>query len=551
MQLSRIRLPSIRGLSGFDRTHLSGIVRPWGISLKHSQSFEQSRSACQGVRLVVVDDDEDLLALITQVTQPLGFQTSCHTSAREVVEGLPELCPDLVLTDLRMPDLDGAELLAHIKRYNPAIGVLIMSVVRSVEQVVKLLRSGADDYLPKPLDPEMLLGRLAGAARRLQLERDAKQLHQLLEATETPRSLVWGTSSSMLGVAARLRSVAQTEAATVIYGESGSGKELIARAIHSASRRAAAPMVAVSCGSVPDGLWEREFFGHVRGAFSDAGSGGAGMVAAADGGTLFLDEVGEIPLPMQAKLLRFLQEKEYRPVGSTESRKANVRIISATNRDLEEQVEIGAFRSDLFYRLNVLVVRIPALRERKEDIPHLASFFLKKHAQDFGKAVHGFTPRALQKLCSYEYPGNVRELENVVQQALVEARLSLITAAEVSVGEAEIREHGELVPSELEPVFGDGPLQAPAPPSIAPSGTVVPYKDAKSQAIEAFERHYSTSILERHDGNVSRAARSAHLTRKSLSRIMARHGLAGGPGGRGGRRGRPPNSKEPTIRSPK
>jgi DNA-binding NtrC family response regulator len=258
------------------------------------------------------------------------------------------------------------------------------------------------------------------------------------------------------------------------------------------------------------------------------------VVEAAHEGTLFLDEVGEIPLAIQPKLLRFLQEKEYRPVGSTQIRRANVRIVAATNRDLKQEIAAGRFREDLFYRLNVLQLSLPPLRRRKEDIPHLASFFLRRYIDEFEKPVTGFSPRAIQKLCSYDYPGNVRELENVVQQALVAARHTVVTADDVPVGDPALTDHNEPAPLE--------PAEPPSPPARAGGievDTSLPYNEAKSRLTESFECAYVAAVLAAHDGNVSQAAASAGLPRKSLARIMRRHGINAGPDGQGGRPGRP------------
>jgi len=479
-----------------------------------------------GLRLLVVDDDHDLAALLVEVVRELGLDAVSAGSAAEALELFSSLAPNLVLTDLVMPEASGADLLREVKRLNPTIPVIVMSVVNSVEQAVELLKSGADDYLTKPLDFELLRDRLEIVAREVATTRDLEALQELVDRTFHPREgIVWGTSQAMLRVAAQIPRIARTGASVLVHGESGTGKELIARAIHYASRRAKGPMISVSCASIPDGLWERELFGHVKGAFSDAGGGGPGVVEAAHQGTLFLDEVGEIPAPMQPKLLRFLQEKEYRPVGSTQLKQADVRIVAATNRDLKQEVAQGRFREDLYYRLNVLQLRLPPLRERKEDIPHLASFFLHRYADEFDKPAIGFSARGVQRLSSHDYPGNVRELENVVQQALVAARYSVVTANDIPVGDPAI--------DDPRPEPAAEPVATPAQGALQVSSEL-PYNEAKRQVIEAFERQYASAVLEAHQGNVSRAAAAAGLPRKSLARIMKRHDLDGG-----GRPGRP------------
>jgi DNA-binding NtrC family response regulator len=490
-----------------------------------------------GQRLLVVDDDEALAELIVEVMVELGLDATSANSGERALEVIAERSPSIVLTDLVMPGMDGTGLLRRIKEQNPAIPVMVMSVVSSVDQAVDLLKSGADDYLTKPLDFSVLRDRLQVMAEKTTMAQELEALQQVIDGTAHPGvNLVWGTSQAMLKVAGQVPRVARTNASVLIHGESGTGKELFARAVHNASRRARKPMVSISCASIPDGLWERELFGHVKGAFSDSGAGGPGMVDAADGGTLFLDEVGEIPLNMQPKLLRFLQEREYRPVGSTELKRADVRIVAATNRDLRAEIDAGKFREDLFFRLNVLQLELPCLRDRKEDIPHLASFFLHRYVEEFEKPALGFSPRAIQRLSSYDYPGNVRELENVVQQALVAARHEVVTADDVQVGDPAITEPG-VVPA---------PQAVPTPPCAEALGSGqpqvrsdLPYNDAKREVTETFERLYASQVLGAHDGNVSRAAVAAGIPRKSLARIMKRHGIAAGPGGTGGRPGRP------------
>jgi len=492
-----------------------------------------------GQRLLVVDDDEDLAELIAGVAGDLGLEASFVTSAERALASFEQASPTLVLTDLIMPGTSGAELLKALKARNPAVPVLVMSVVNSVEQAVELLKSAADDYLVKPIDFSVLRLRFEAVLRKLATGVDLEELERLIDRSlGSPAGLVWGTSKAMLRVAAQVPRIARTNASVLIRGESGTGKEMMARALHGASRRANEPLVSVRCASIPDGLWERELFGYVKGAYSDAGSGAPGLVASTGEGTLFLDEIGEIPLPMQAKMLRFLQEKEYRPVGSTALKRANLRIIAATNRDLVKEVAAGRFREDLYYRLNVLQLELPPLRARKEDIAHLASFFLSRYVEEFEKPVEGFSPRAIQRLCSHEYPGNVRELENVVQQALVNAQYAIILAEDLPVGDPSIRE-----PS----MAGPPPLTVAGPADATPSASRddlaipsdLPYNEAKRQLCEAFERLYVKAVLARHEGNVSRAAAAAGLPRKSLSRVMVRHGLAAGPDGTGGRPGRP------------
>ena len=493
--------------------------------------------------VLVVDDDPTSCALTGQILETLGYRVISATNGQEGLSQFLELRPDLVISDLMMPIMDGAEMMQKIKADNPAVPVIIMTVVDSADQAVRLIKSGADDYLIKPLSMGVIQPRIQALVDRMNLHQDVEELEGLIAFAFNPSDhFVLGASVAFLKVVAKIPQLARTEVSVLLYGESGTGKELVARAVHHASRRSSGPLITVSCANIPETLWEREFFGHVKGAFSDSGAGSPGLIEAASGGTLFLDEVGEIPLTMQSKLLRFLQEREYRAVGSTRVNKADVRVVSASNRDLEVEVKAGRFRSDLFYRLNVVPLQIPPLRQRKEDIPYLASHFLRRYARSFDKEVVGFSHMALQKLCSHDYPGNVRELENVIQQSIIATRHNLVGAHDVSVGDPALVESlasplGVTAPAPVQqPAFtphGRGLLQIPVDISLA-------YNEARQHTISQFEQAYVTRLLGDHDGNVSRAARGAGLPRKSLSRVMARHNIAAGPDGKGGRPGRPP-----------
>ena len=495
--------------------------------------------------VLVVDDDPTSCALTGQLLETLGYRVISATNGEEGLSRFRQHRPDLVISDLMMPIMDGAEMMQKIKADNPTVPVVIMTVVDSADQAVRLIRSGADDYLTKPLSMGVIQPRIQALVDRMSLEQDVEELEGLIAFAFNPSDhFVLGTSVAFLKVVAKIPQLARTEVSVLLYGESGTGKELVARAMHHASRRSGGPLITVSCANIPETLWEREFFGHVKAAFSDSGAGSPGLIEAASGGTLFLDEVGEIPLTMQSKLLRFLQEREYRAVGSTRVKKADVRVVSASNRDLEAEVKAGRFRSDLFYRLNVMPLQIPPLRQRKEDIPHLASHFLRRYAESFDREVVGFSPTALQKLSSHDYPGNVRELENVVQQSIIATRHNLVSAHDVPVGDPALVENmsGPLsrvarAPEPVDPHVpspdGTGLIQIPVDISQA-------YNEARQRAISQFEQAYVTRLLGQYEGNVSRAARGAGLPRKSLSRVMARHNIAAGPDGKGGRPGRPP-----------
>jgi DNA-binding NtrC family response regulator len=328
--------------------------------------------------------------------------------------------------------------------------------------------------------------------------------------------LVLGAERAMLDVVRRLILTARTDAPVLLTGESGTGKEVCARLLHRASRRAEKPFVAVNAAAVPLQLWESQFFGHLKGAFTDARADAPGLVDAAAGGTLFLDEVGEVPLEVQPKLLRFLQDKSYLPVGSTRERRADVRIVGATNRDLREAASRGAFREDLFYRLSVVPVRVPPLRERRGDVPLLAQTFLTRYAKQYGVEVEAFTPSALARLTQHDWPGNVRELENLVQQVVAVATRPIVGVADLP--------------------FASGESELPAHDGIEPLVA------SRKQAIDAFERAYVGRVLELCDGNITRAAQRSHVPRKTFTRMLKRHGITAVRDGVAKKRGRPRRS---------
>jgi DNA-binding NtrC family response regulator len=368
---------------------------------------------------------------------------------------------------------------------------------------VQAMRDGAYDYLEKPFDPDEAGRVVARAAEHKRLRDEAAALRQELAGQYAFHALV-GKSPRMQEVFRLLRQAAGLDITVLLGGETGTGKELAARAVHFASARRERRFVAVNCGALPPDLLESELFGHARGAFTGAQSAKAGLFEEADGGTLFLDEVGELPLTAQVKLNRVLQEKEVRRVGDNTAVKVDVRLIAATHRDLRAEVAAGRFREDLFYRLHVFPVRLPALRERLEDVPLLAAHFLAKHARAFGRPVTGFEPEALRALTGYGWPGNVRELENAVERAVAVAS-------------------GETVrPADLPPELSAG---GGLPPGS--TLTTLPFREAVEQARERAGREYLVALLKEHGGNVTKAAERAGMERESLHRLLKRHGVRG------------------------
>ena len=378
-------------------------------------------------RILVVDDERSMTDLLGIILRKEGYEVlpaDSRASAAALLAGGPV---DMVITDVRLPDGDGIEVLRHVKGASPETAVIVMTAYGSTQAAVGAMKLGAHDYLIKPFDVEELKIVVRSAFERQRLSEE----NLLLKAEFRDRhglDRIVGSSPAMAAVFDLVRSVAPTGSTVMISGESGTGKELVAKAIHSLSRRKDEPFVSVNCGALPEALLESELFGHMKGSFTDAYQNKKGLFEAAHRGTLFLDEVGETSATMQVKLLRALQERRIRRVGGTAEVDVDVRILAASNRSLEELVKAGQFRSDLFYRLNVIPVRVPPLRERREDIPLLAGSFLMQFAASMGKPVESISPAALERLSRYAWPGNVRELENVIERAV-----ALETSAQIRV----------------------------------------------------------------------------------------------------------------------
>lgn len=376
--------------------------------------------------ILVVDDAEATREIIRRNLTRADYRVATAGTVEEAVELLRNMVVQLVITDLKMPGVSGLELVRHVRENEPDTEVIMITGYPSIEGAVTAVKIGADEYLTKPFTDEELLEAVQRALAKL----DRKK-HVDRDVTEVQMPGLIGESSTMRQLFRRMEKAARANATVLITGESGTGKELVARAIHYRSDRASAPFVPVNCSSIPEGLLESELFGYVKGAFTGASETRAGFFQTAEGGTVFLDEIGETPLSMQVKLLRFLQEKEISMVGSTKIRKVDVRVIAATNRDLEQQVEKGRFRQDLFFRLNILTLEMPPLRERGEDVLLLTRYFAKKYANVNGIEVPTFSDPALSALLKYRWPGNVRELENTVHRLVVMAEGNRIDITEL------------------------------------------------------------------------------------------------------------------------
>jgi two-component system response regulator GlrR len=439
-------------------------------------------------RVLIVDDDPALLRLLSLRLREEGHEAIAAASGAEALAHLDHGLPQLLITDLRMAGMDGLQLFDAVHRRHPLLPVLMLTAHGTIPDAVRALQRGVFGYLPKPFEAQELLAevnRALAASQALGADMPG------MEPGEAWREAILTRSPRMEQVLAEARLVAQSDASVAIHGPSGSGKELLARAIHAASPRAARPLVAVNCGAIPENLVEAELFGHVKGAFTGAVRDRVGLFAEAQGGTVFLDEIAELPLAAQVKLLRVLQEGELRPVGGERSVKVDVRVICASHRDLGEEVAAGRFREDLFYRLHVVGLALPALAERREDIPLLARHFLASLAQRYAKPVAGFAPDALELLTAAAWPGNVRQLQNVVEKCVVLGAGAQIPAALVQ--RALANQAGELLP----------------------------FDEARRQ----FERDYLVQLLKLTSGNVSQAARLARRNRTDFYTLLGRHQL--------------------------
>lgn len=441
--------------------------------------------------ILVVDDDADMRELVHDMLKDRGHQVTMAGSGAEALKVLGEQDVAVVLTDLRMKGMQGLELLAEIRRANPDIGVILMTAFGSVETAVEAMKHGASDYLTKPVKKDEMVRVVERVMRETSLRREVGRLRREIHKEYSFHQIL-GKSKAIQAVFDLIRRVADSPTNVLITGESGTGKELVAKAIHYNSDRKDSPFVPVNCAAIPEPLLESELFGHMRGSFTDAKMDKRGLFEEAQRGTLFLDEISELPLMLQAKILRAIQEKEIRRVGANKPVAVDVRIIAATNLNLSEEVKGKRFRDDLYYRLNVIELKLPPLRERREDIPLLVEAFLKKCGQSRGKDVKGVSESALAMLMDYDWPGNVRELENIIERAVTLSR-----------GEKIVPED---LPSFIQGARGDRRVLDEAAERTLP--------------LEAVEKEYILKILEKMGGNKYQAAHALGIDRKTLYRKL-------------------------------
>ncbi len=448
--------------------------------------------------IVAIDDEPKVLTIVRRLLERQGFETRTFDDVEQALDEVrtnPRVA--LVVTDLHMPERTGLDVLRHSKANWPTVPVILMTGRATISSAIEAIRQGAYDYIVKPFEPPEVLGTAVQRAldyRRLWSRN--RFLERQLKTAERFAGII-AVSEPMLRVLELVDAVAATDSSVLVLGESGTGKELVARAIHERSPRAAKPLVAVNCGALTETLLESELFGHAKGAFTGAVANRQGLFEEASGGTLLLDEVAELSTATQVKLLRVLQEGEVRPVGSTGNRKVDVRVIGATHRDIERAVAEDSFRQDLYYRLNVVQIRIPPLRARRDDIPPLAKHFVDKHADRAGRTITRIEAGALDRLVGHEWPGNVRELDNVIQRALIFAVGETLEINDVRLDAGE------------------------AKPSRRDAKRLIKFGDARA----GFERGYLEKALRLADGKQATAARLAGLDRSNFRRMLKRHGI--------------------------
>jgi len=462
-------------------------------------------------RFLIVDDETDMLDGLKRLLsfQLKGVTTLTAANAQEALRLTRQAQVDLVLLDIRMPDIGGLELLEVLLKEDPWLTIIMMTAFGSIEQAVEAMKKGAYDFITKPFDKESLLRTLKKGLERNQLVRENLNLRQRVSDDTGFHGLV-GQSQPLRRVFDSIQAIARTDYTVLVRGESGTGKELIARALHALGKRKNGPFITVNCPAIPEHLMESELFGYRKGAFTGADRDHVGLFEEADGGTLFLDEVGDIPVSLQTKLLRTIQEQEIKPLGAAGARKVDVRTIAATNQNLEEKIKEKTFREDLYYRLNVVSVRAPSLRTISKDIPQLANHFARIASLEMGISPRRFTPEALEILMRRDWPGNVRELQNIVRRTVVFSAGSVIRSHDLRALESQLS------------------TEAGPEPGMDRPDLVETYKQAKDRLVTRFTHDYITNLLQKTGGNITKAAEMSGLGRASLWKIMNRLGIRSG-----------------------
>ena len=449
-------------------------------------------------KVLIIDDERSVLEVLVKFLQRLGCTVDATTRGTEAISLVQKSAYDVILLDLKMPEMDGLTVMQEIRKVDQSVSIIILTAYGTVKTAVEAMKLGAEEYLLKPLQLEafgLIIQRILEYRR---IKREYEALRESVAASGASGAII-AKSKKMLDILQLVEKVAPLRSTVLLQGESGTGKEVLARSIHQRSPRAGKRFVAINCGVIPVNLLESELFGYERGAFTGADSRKIGYFEAANGGTIFLDEISEMSAELQVKLLRVLQERSFQRLGGTEEIPNDVRVIASTNRDLEAEVQNGRFRKDLFYRINVITIHVPPLRERQEDISVLAFHFLRRYAQDFQKEVKGIAPEAMNAFLRHRWDGNVRELENVIERAVA------------------VNEGGEVLLKDLPTPFRDLPPGL----AIAADSPLRPFSDAK----EDFEREYLRSLLSQANGNISQASRLSEIPRPNLYEKLRKHGL--------------------------
>lgn len=458
-------------------------------------------------KVLIVDDELDLLVLLKKVvSKRLDCLIEIASSGTDALEKLTTFAPDVLLTDIKMPDMDGLELLGKTKDIDPTISTIIMTGYGTIEMAVQAIKNGAYDFFEKPFDNDLIVRAVERALERTRLVRENLHLQDRLNK-DAPLDKLIGHTSQMIQTKDLLSRFAESDATVLIRGQSGTGKELAARMIHGLSKRYKQKMVAVNCPALPEQILESELFGYKKGAFTGADTDKDGLFIEADGSTILLDEIGDIPISIQTKLLRVLQEKEIQPLGQTKSFSVDVRVIASTNQNLEEKMRSGEFREDLFYRLNVMSITMPALNEISEDIPSLAAHFLSLFKHEYNKKALEFTPDSLQWLMDRHWQGNVRELQNVINRATL-----LSSGKTVSI-------------EDLDETSNIKELSTPPDLSHPKSYNKLSYNQAKKEFLSSFTTSYLSTALTKTYGNVTAAAKLSGIERQTFQRLMRQQQL--------------------------
>lgn len=445
-------------------------------------------------RIMLIDNEEGLCRMMEAVLRDQGYTVKSFTYPVQAVAEFTAGDYDLIISDIKMPEMDGLEVLQHVRNRDPEVPVIMITAYATVEMSIQALRRGAYDMLTKPFEPDELVYRVKNALQHQELVTENRELREELSGQFKFDNII-GASTAIRSLLEKVAKVAVRDTSVLITGESGTGKELVAQAVHHNSSRRNHRFVALNCGAMPENILESELFGYRKGAFTGALENRKGLLEAANGGTLFLDEIGNLPLNMQKTLLRFLQEQEFRRLGDTTPTKVDVRIISATNSDLAAEVSAGTFREDLFYRLNVINLHLPPLRDRKDDIPLLAAHFISRQNNKFGTQFKGLTPEAMEALRSYPWPGNIRQLCNVIEAAMTISSGTYIGIPELS----------QLIETEQ-------------------GKTAYEHADY-SAALGQFETDYLTRLLRKHGGNVEEAAAEAGMNMATIYRKLKKYGI--------------------------